>query len=270
MTPPPETAVERRPLLARPVEGLGRLLVNFLSEFGAHLILLFRTLRSCCWPPFRIRLTFRQMEIFGFNSIPVVLITGGFTGAVLALQTFTSFKRFNAETMIGGVIAVTLLRELGPVLTGLIVAGRAGSAMAAEIGTMNVTEQIDALNVLATDPVNYLVVPRFLAGTVMMPMLSTLFSAIGMVGSYIISVSVLGTNPVTYMRQMWWFIEGEDIYTGLIKACVFGVIIAIVGSYQGFITQGGAEGVGRSTTRAVVLASTFILIFNYILTALLL
>jgi phospholipid/cholesterol/gamma-HCH transport system permease protein len=270
VTPPPETAVERRPLLARPIEGLGRFLMNLLSEFGAHLFLFFRALRNCFWPPFRIRLILRQMELVGVNSIPVVLITGGFTGAVLALQTFTSFKRFNAETMIGGVIAVTLLREMGPVLTGLIVAGRAGSAMAAEIGTMNVTEQIDALNALATDPVNYLVVPRFLAGTFMMPMLSTLFSAIGMIGSYVISVSVLGTNPVTYMRQMWWFIEGEDIYTGLIKAAVFGIIISIIGSYQGFITQGGAEGVGRSTTRAVVLASTFILIFNYILTALLL
>ncbi len=267
---PPHTAVERRSLLARPLEGLGRLLINILSEVGAHMLLFGRTLRHCLWPPFRLRLIFRQMELVGFNSIPVVLITGAFTGAVLALQTFTSFKRFNAETMIGGVIAVTLLRELGPVFTGLLVAGRAGSAMAAEIGTMKVTEQIDALNTLATDPVNYLVVPRYLAGTLMMPLLSTLFSGIGMIGAYVISVNALGTNPVIYIRQMWWFIEGEDIYTGLIKSCIFGMIISIIGCYQGFITRGGAEGVGRSTTRAVVLASTFILIFNYILTALLL
>jgi phospholipid/cholesterol/gamma-HCH transport system permease protein len=267
---PPQTAVQRRSILLRPVEGLGRITTRLLSEFGAHIMLLARTLRSCVWPPFRVRLTFRQMELVGVNSMPVVLITGAFTGAVLALQTFTSFKRFNAESMIGGVIAVSLLRELGPVLTGLIVAGRAGSAMAAEIGSMKVTEQIDAFHALATDPVNYLVAPRFLASTIMLPMLSTFFSGVGMVGGYIISVNVLGANPVVYMRQMWWFIEGEDIYTGLVKACIFGMIIALVGCYQGFITQGGAEGVGRSTTRAVVLASTFILIFNYIVTALLL
>jgi phospholipid/cholesterol/gamma-HCH transport system permease protein len=267
---PPQTAVERRSLLARPLEGAGRIILNLLTEFGSHIALLSKTLRSCVWPPFRFRLTFRQMELVGVNSMPVVLITGAFTGAVLALQTFTSFKRFNAETMIGGVIAVSLLRELGPVLTGLIVAGRAGSSMAAEIGSMKVTEQIDALDALATDPVNYLVAPRFLAATFMLPMLSTFFSGIGMVGGYIVSVNVLGANPVTYMRQMWWFIEGEDIYTGLVKACVFGMIIAIVGCFQGFVTRGGAEGVGRSTTKAVVLASTFILIFNYIITALLL
>jgi phospholipid/cholesterol/gamma-HCH transport system permease protein len=231
---PPQTAVERRSLLARPLEGAGRIILNLLTEFGSHIALLSKTLRSCVWPPFRFRLTFRQMELVGVNSMPVVLITGAFTGAVLALQTFTSFKRFNAETMIGGVIA------------------------------------IDALDALATDPVNYLVAPRFLAATFMLPMLSTFFSGIGMVGGYIVSVNVLGANPVTYMRQMWWFIEGEDIYTGLVKACVFGMIIAIVGCFQGFVTRGGAEGVGRSTTKAVVLASTFILIFNYIITALLL
>lgn len=267
---PPETAVERRSFIGRPIEAFGGLLINIVTEFGAHILLFLNTIRSCFWPPFRLRIIFRQMEIVGVNSVPVVLITGAFTGAVLALQTFTSFKRFNAESMIGGVIAVSLLRELGPVLVGLIVAGRAGSAMAAEIGSMKVTEQIDALHTLATDPVNYLVVPRFLAGTFMLPFLSTVFSGIGMVGSYVISVSVLGTNPVTYMRQMWWFIEGEDIYTGLVKASIFGMIIAIVGCFQGFITQGGAEGVGRSATRAVVLASTFILIFNYVVTALLL
>jgi phospholipid/cholesterol/gamma-HCH transport system permease protein len=265
-----ETVLEKRSPFARPLEALGGLILCFLREFGAHLVLLGQAVRSCFVPPYRMRLTLRQMELVGANSIPVVLITGAFTGAVLALQTFTSFKRFNAESMIGGVIAVSLLRELGPVLTGLIVAGRAGSAMAAEIGTMKVTEQIDALHALATDPVNYLVVPRFIAGTLSLPLLSTLFSGIGMVGSYLISVTVLGTNPVTYMRQMWWFIEGEDIYTGLIKAAIFGMIIAIVGCFQGFLTQGGAEGVGRATTRAVVVASTFILIFNYVITALLL
>lgn len=267
---PPQGAVERRSYLARPFEGIGRVIINLLSEFGAHITLLLRTLRSCIWPPFRVRLTFRQMELVGVNSMPVVLITGAFTGAVLALQTFTSFKRFNAESMIGGVIAVSLLRELGPVLTGLIVAGRAGSAMAAEIGSMKVTEQIDALHALATDPVNYLVAPRFISSTLMLPMLSTFFSGIGMIGGYIVSVNVLGANPVTYMRQMWWFIEGQDIYIGLIKACTFGMIIALVGCFQGFATQGGAEGVGRSTTKSVVLASTFILIFNYVITALLL
>lgn len=209
------------------------------------------------------------MEEVGINSIPVVLITGTFTGAVLALQSYTGFKRFNAEAFVGTVVALSMTRELGPVLTGLMVSGRVGSAMAAELGTMQVTEQIDALYTLAVNPIKYLIVPRLLAALIMMPVLVIFADIIGIVGGYFVSVKMLGSNPYIYMERTWNYLEFNDIYSGLLKACVFGIIIAIISCYQGFYTQGGAEGVGRATTKAVVLSCLLILISNYIITALL-
>lgn len=219
--------------------------------------------------PFNLKNILKQMEEVGINSIPVVLITGAFTGAVLALQSYIGFKRFNAEAFVGTVVALSMTRELGPVLTGLMVSGRVGSAMAAELGTMQVTEQIDALYTLAVNPIKYLIVPRLLAALVMMPVLVTFADLIGILGGYFVSVKILGNNPHIYMERTWNYLEFNDIYSGLLKACVFGVIIAITSCYQGFYTQGGAEGVGRATTKAVVLSCLLILIFNYIITALL-
>jgi phospholipid/cholesterol/gamma-HCH transport system permease protein len=218
-------------------------------------------------PPFRIRSLAEQMAGVGVSSLPITAITAIFTGAVLALQTMTGFKRFSAEDLVGTIVALSICRELGPVLTGLIVAGRVGSGMAAELGTMKVTEQIDALETLATDPVNYLVVPRVLAGLVMLPVLTVLADVVGMAGGFAVSVFVLHANATIYFRRSMDYLEFEDIYTGLIKAAVFGVIIAMVGCHKGFTAEGGAEGVGRATTRSVVLASMLILAANYFVTA---
>jgi phospholipid/cholesterol/gamma-HCH transport system permease protein len=196
------------------------------------------------------------------------LITGAFTGMVLALQSYTGFKRFNAEAFVGTVVALSMTRELGPVLSGLMVSGRMGSAMAAELGTMQVTEQTDALYILAVNPVHYLVVPRFLATIIVMPILTAMADVVGIIGGYLISVEMLDTNPTVYIRRTFDFLDLEDIYIGLFKAFVFGIIISIIGCYKGMNTRGGAEGVGKSTTEAVVVSSLLILAANYFITAL--
>lgn len=248
---------------------IGSLSIEFIEESGKIMTLLCNTTLLIFRRPFNLRDIFKQMEEVGVKSIPVVIITGAFTGAVLALQSYTGFKRFNAEAFVGTVVALSMTRELGPVLTGLMVSGRVGSAMAAELGTMQVTEQIDALYTLAVNPIKYLIVPRLLAALIMMPVLVIFADLIGITGGYIVSVKILGSNPHIYMERTWNFLEFNDIYSGLLKACVFGIIIATISCQQGFYTQGGAEGVGRATTKAVVLSCLLILIFNYIITALL-
>jgi len=228
-----------------------------------------KTLTWTFRPPLDIRNLLKQVEEVGIKSIPVVLITGAFTGMVLALQSYTGFKRFNAEAFVGTVVALSMTRELGPVLSGLMVSGRVGSAMAAELGTMQVTEQIDALYTLATNPIKYLIVPRFLASLIIMPILTIFADVVGILGGYLIAVNLLGSNPTIYIRRTFDYLDLEDIYIGLLKACVFGMIISVIGCYQGFNTQGGAEGVGKATTKAVVMSSLLILIANYFITALL-
>ena len=242
---------------------------GFLAEVGSVLIFLLQTLRWTFTPPFYWKSVLKQMEQIGFNSIPVVITTALSTGMVLALQSYTGFKRFGAETLIGTVVSLSMTRELGPVLTGLMVAGRAGAAMAAELGTMRVTEQIDALSTLATNPMKYLVVPRFIASTVMMFFLTILGVMIGITGGYFVGVKVLDTNPVTYIDNSIDFTEVTDIWYGLIKALVFGAVVGLIGCYKGFHTEGGAEGVGKATTGAVVVSCMLILILDYFLSALL-
>jgi phospholipid/cholesterol/gamma-HCH transport system permease protein len=232
------------------------------------MIFSFKTLTWTFRPPFDIRNLLKQMEEVGIKSVPVVLITGAFTGMVLALQSYTGFKRFNAEAFVGTVVALSMTRELGPVLSGLMVSGRVGSAMAAELGTMQVTEQIDALYTLATNPIKYLIVPRFLASVIIMPVLTVFADVVGSLGGYLVSVNLLGSNPTIYIRRTFDYLDLDDIYIGLLKATVFGMIISIIGCYQGFHTQGGAEGVGKATTKAVVVSSLLILIANYFITAL--
>lgn len=233
------------------------------------MILFAQTLSWIFRPPLEIREIMKQMQEVGVRSFPVVVITAAFTGMVLALQSFTGFRRFGAETMVGTVVALSMTRELGPVLTGLMVSGRVGSAMAAELGTMRVTEQIDALYTLATNPIKYLIVPRFFAAIIMLPILVIFADIIGILGGYLVSVQILGTNPTLYFQRTWNFLELDDLYIGLLKAFFFGIIIATISCYQGFSTQGGAEGVGRATTQAVVFSSLTILISNYFITALL-
>jgi phospholipid/cholesterol/gamma-HCH transport system permease protein len=240
-----------------------------MDEAGTGLLMFIKVLRSLFQRPFPLKLTLEQMEEVGVRSLPVVLITAIFTGAVLALQTYSGFKRFGAEGLVGTVVALSMTRELGPVLASIMVAGRVGSAMAAELGTMRVTEQIDALVTMATDPVRYLVLPRFLAGLFMLPILVVFADLIGIIGGYLVAVKVLGTSSTIYINRTLQYLEFSDVSVGLIKAAVFGMIIALVGCQMGFYTEGGAEGVGRATTKAVVGASILILISNYFLTALL-
>jgi phospholipid/cholesterol/gamma-HCH transport system permease protein len=247
---------------------IGGWVLRFLEESGKIMVLFAKTIAFGFRPPFDFRALMIQIEEVGIRSIPVVLITGTFTGMVLALQSYTGFKRFNAEAFVGTVVALSMTRELGPVLAGLMVSGRVGSAMAAELGTMQVTEQIDALYTLATNPIKYLIVPRFLASLIVMPILTVFADVLGILGGYLVSVELLGSNPTIYIRRTFDYLDLEDIYIGLFKACIFGMIIAVIGCHQGFNTRGGAEGVGKATTRAVVVSSLLILIANYFITAL--
>ena len=249
------------------VEFIGRTIINFSEALGKVLVLLFSLIKQLFIPPFEVRNTFKQMLEIGVRSLPVVLITAIFTGMVFSLQTFTGFKRFGAEALVGTVVALSMTRELGPVLTGLIVAGRAGAAMAAELGTMRVTEQIDALETLATNPVKYLIVPRFIAGTFMLPALAIIADITGIIGGYFITVGLFGTSSIVYWKRTWDYLVAGDILNGLLKAAFFGASISLISCYKGFYTGGGAEGVGKATTGAVVLSSMTILISDYFLSA---
>lgn len=251
------------------MEGLGARILAFIEEVGKVIMLLMKAIGWAVRPPFYFNNTIKQMLEVGVHSIPVVLITATFTGMVLALQTYTGFQRFNAESLVGTVVALSMTRELGPVLTGLIVTGRAGSSMAAELGTMRVTEQIDALYTLATNPIKYLVVPRLIAGVVMLPVMTILSDIVGIYGGFFVSVNLLDANRTIYLNRTWDYLNFSDIYSGLLKAAVFGLIISLIGCYKGFYTRGGAEGVGQATTGSVVIASMMILISDYFLTAIL-
>jgi phospholipid/cholesterol/gamma-HCH transport system permease protein len=254
----------------RPVPAwMPQLVETFFTEMGRFFLMLWRMLLWTPRPPYDWRQLLTQMTRVGVESVPVVLLTAMFTGMVLALQTFATLKRFNAEGFVGSLVALSMVRELSPVIGGLIVAGRCGSAMGAELGTMRVTEQIDALEVMATDPVHYLVVPRVWATTITLPLLIVLGNAIGIWGGYLVSVILLGANPVTYMANTFQYLDVNDFMSGVIKAAVFGLLIAVIGCQMGYYTTGGAEGVGKSTTRAVVLASIAILISDFFLTKLL-
>jgi len=210
---------------------------------------------------------FKQMEFIGVNSVFVIVLTWAFTGMVLALQSYYGFRKFGSEGLVGATVALSMTRELGPVLTSLMVTGRAGSAMAAELGTMRVTEQIDALTVMALNPIKYLVTPRIIASFLMLPLLTVIADFVGIIGGYLVGVKLLGINEGAYIDKTITFLELNDIYNGLVKAAVFGIILSVVSCYKGFYTKGGAEGVGRSTTAAVVISSVTILVTDYILTS---
>jgi phospholipid/cholesterol/gamma-HCH transport system permease protein len=209
----------------------------------------------------------QQAEQVGVQSLPVVLLTALFTGMVLALQSYIVFHRFSAESLTGLVVSMSVVRELGPVLVGLMVAGRIGASFAAELGTMRVSEQIDALWTLSTDPVRYLIIPRLIAVTLMMPLLVIVADFVGIYGGYAISVHLLDQNPAVYIENTTQYMELSDFYSGLVKAAFFGLLIGIVGCTEGFNCKGGAEGVGIATTRAVVISCMSILIADYFLTA---
>ena len=247
---------------------IGNAFLAFLTAVGRIAIFILVAVSHCLRPPWYPRLMLQQVVEIGWYSLPVVGLTTLFSGMVLALQSHTGFARFSAESAVAAVVVLSLTRELAPVLAGLMVAGRVGASMAAEIGTMRVTEQIDALNTLSTDPYKYLIAPRIIAATLSLPFLVLIGDCIGVFGGYLVGVHKLGFNPASYLQRSLEFLEPLDVISGLVKAAVFGFLVAIMGCYHGYHSAGGAQGVGRATTNAVVSASILILIANYGITEL--
>lgn len=247
----------------------GRETLTFLRELGGVGVFMLDAVTGIFRPPVYWPLILQQIMRIGFFSLPVVGLTAFFTGGALALQIYTGAARYGAEAFVPTVVMIGIVRELGPVIAGLMVAGRVAAAIAAELGTMRVTEQIDALTTLATDPIKYLVVPRLAAAVISMPILVAIADSIGIYGGYIVSTQSLGFTGSIYLKNTIDFATFQDVSSGLIKAAAFGFIIALMGCYNGFHSKGGAQGVGKATTNAVVSASILILAANYLLTQLL-
>ncbi len=249
-----------------PLALIGRIVLSLFQTIGEVSLFATRTIAQGLSGPYYPRAIMRQMVDIGYYSLPVVGLTAIFTGMVLALQSHTGFSRFEAESAVATIVVLSMTRELGPVLAGLMVAGRVGASMAAEIGTMRVTEQIDALTTLSTSPFKYLVWPRVLAGFLMLPLLVLIADIIGVMGGFLVGVYKLGFGPIEYMNRTFDFLQTEDVVSGLVKAAIFGFLVALMGCYHGYRSRGGAQGVGAATTMAVVSASILILTANYIVT----
>ncbi|HEY2070020.1 MAG TPA: ABC transporter permease [Rhizomicrobium sp.] len=248
---------------------IGRVFLDLLAQIGALTVFTFTAITSCFRPPIYWSLIGQQMMRIGWFSLPVVGLTSVFVGAALALQIYIGGNRYGAEAIVPQIVVLGITRELGPVIAGLMVAGRVAAAIAAEIGTMRVTEQIDALTTLSTNPFKYLVVPRLIASVIAMPVLVAVADSIGVLGGYLVSTRSLNFNWAVYINNTVNFVTDSDVRSGLIKAAAFGFIIALMGTYNGFHSKGGAQGVGAATTNAVVSASILILAANYILTSIL-
>ncbi len=248
---------------------IGRAFLGFIAVTGQLAMFTGEALSHLVRPPIYTVLIFQQMLRIGYFSLPVVGLTAFFTGAVLCLQIFIGGSRYGAEAAVPQIVVLGIVRELGPVIAGLMVSGRVSAAIAAEIGTMRVTEQIDALTTLSTNPFKYLVVPRLVAAVISMPILVAVADSIGVFGGYIVGTQSLGFNGAVYIQNTMDFVTNSDIISGLVKAAVFGFIIALMGCYHGFNSKGGAQGVGAATTAAVVSASILILSANYLMTSIL-
>ena len=254
--------------MRRFLEMLGKRFIEFIRYAGGVSILMGQTLFWIPMPPLRRRQIFEQMSKIGVDSLPIVFLISMFTGMVLALQSAYQLQRFSAEMYMASLVAFSMTRELGPVLTALIVAGRIGASITAELGTMKVTEQLDAMETLATNPIKYLVVPRFLALIIALPLLTVYSDIVGILGGYLVGVYKLGVSHSMYMKNTWQPLKYNDVFTGLIKSFFFGIIICIVACYEGMTAEGGAEGVGRSTTSSVVVSFILIIASDCFFTAL--
>jgi phospholipid/cholesterol/gamma-HCH transport system permease protein len=248
---------------------LGRGLISACRASGTVALFALLGLSHLFRPPFYGRMFVSAFVEFSYFSLPVVALTAIFSGMVIALQSYTGFARFSAESAMAGVVALSVVRELGPVLAGLMVAGRLGAAVAAELGTMRVTDQIDALTTLSTNPMKYLVTPRLLAATIALPMLVVVADILGVMGGYLVATVKLGFGSVAYLQRTADFLHTDDIVSSLVKAAVFGFLVALMGCYHGYNSRGGAQGVGAATTSAVVSASILILAFDVVITELL-
>jgi phospholipid/cholesterol/gamma-HCH transport system permease protein len=252
-----------------PFQPIGRLVLGFLARTGHLALFTGQALGQGLTPRYFWGQIASQFFRIGYTSLPVVALTAFFTGGALALQIYMGSSRFNAESLVASIVALGITRELGPVLAGLMVSGRVGASIAAELGTMRVTEQIDALTTLSTNPLKYLVAPRIIAAVISLPLLVAIGDTIGIFGGYIVGTRSLGLNEFAYLKSTADFLHLSDITSGLIKAAVFGFIIALMGCYHGFHSSGGAQGVGRATTNAVVSSAILILAANFLLTSLL-
>ena len=248
---------------------IGQRMLSCLAVMGEMMLFLLTTLSWLFRPPFRFRHLIMQIQFIGTKSLSIIALTAAFTGMVLGLQGYYTLRKFGSESVLGSLVALSLIRELGPVLAALMVTARAGSAMAAEIGAMRISEQIDALEVMAVNPVNYLMVPRFLAALIAVPLLTALFDVVGIYGGYLSGVQLLGINPGAYFSSMEYDVVLKDITTGVVKSLSFGGIVSWVCCYKGFYAAHGAEGVGKATTEAVVLSSVLILVWDYFITSVL-
>jgi phospholipid/cholesterol/gamma-HCH transport system permease protein len=255
--------------IGRALDGLaalGRAVLGLCRGAGSIALFAAEALSHLVRPPFYGRLLWRAFLEISYFSLPVVALTAVFTGMVLALQSYTGFARFNAEGAVANVVVLSITRELGPVLAGLMVAGRIGAGFAAEIGTMRVTDQIDALTTLSTNPMKYLVAPRLLAGALALPLLVVVADVLGVMGGWLIGTFKLGFGSAAYLKASFDFLQTWDVVSGLVKAAAFGFIVALMGCWCGYSSKGGAQGVGAATTNAVVSSSILILAFDYILT----
>lgn len=245
---------------------LNSFFVSIVEQIGLFFYFALQFFRWIPEKPFRWRLLVGQMNIIGVDSTPIILLVSLFTGAVFALQTGYAFRLFNAETLVGATVGLSLTREIAPVFSALMVTARAGSSMAAELGTMRVTEQIDALEAMAVHPLHYLLVPRVLSTTIMMPLLTTVFNFVGFLGAYLVGVVLLDIPEGPFLMRMKQYVETDDLFAGLFKSAVFGFLLSTISCYQGYKASGGAAGVGLATTRAVVISSVTILVVDYFLT----
>lgn len=247
---------------------IGQRVIGAVEEVGEITLLGFRALALAVRRPFRFKLLLHSLDFVGVGSLLIIGLAALFTGAVFAVQTARVFGLFNAESLVGSTVAIALTREMAPVFAGLMVAARVGSAIATELGTMRVTEQIDALEAMAVNPVQYLVSPRIVAGVLMLPVLTMLFNAIGILGAYFVTVNLLGVDPGLFVKTIETYLVMDDVTSGLVKSAVFGLGITLVGCYKGYTAAGGASGVGRATTQAVVYGSVLTLVADYFLTVL--
>ena len=249
---------------ASSIESIGRAVIRTLETLGGISELAWSVVRWTIRPPFRLQNLFVQLDFVGVGSIFIVLLTGVFSGMVFAHQSSRAFELFNAESLVGPTVALTLTRELAPVFSALMVTMRAVSAMCTELGTMRVTEQVDALETMAVNPVQYLLVPRVLAGLIMVPVLVMVFNTAGMAGAYLISVTIKGISAGTFISRTQQWLDPEDIAEGLIKGAVFGLAVTLIGCYKGYHASGGAKGVGQATTEAMVASAVSIFILDYL------
>ena len=256
--------------MTNPVRAIGQASLRVLAEMGRMAVFLGSSVFWASVPPYKVRRILKQIHFVGVKSGLVILLTATFTGMVLGLQGYYTLRKFGSEALLGPAVALSLIRELGPVLSALMVTGRAGSAIAAEIGIMRITEQIDALSAMALNPMKYLVVPQIVSGLVAMPLLTAIFDVVGIYGGYLVSVKLLGLGSGTYFGEMRTAVDMKDINGGFVKSVVFGVLVTWICSYKGFYTGYGAEGVSKATTEAVVLSSVLVLVADYVLTSFLL